>query len=99
MTSRDFAYWLQGFFEITGESLETIQKPQVEQIKKHLAMVFVHEIDPSHGDAEHQQQLNTIHEQPPVGEVVMNASEAFYQANPHLRPNQNRPEGAPVYRC
>lgn len=45
MTSRDFAYWLQGFFEISGA--EVLLSEQVALVKKHLDMVFIHEIDPS----------------------------------------------------
>ena len=60
MTSRDFAYWLQGFFEIgNGEELT---KEQTAMIKAHLNMVFKHEIDPSMGDEKHQQILNEIHD-------------------------------------
>lgn len=59
MTSRDFAYWLQGFFEISDA--REITKLQTEMIKQHLALVFKHEIDPSMGDAKHQEELNTIH--------------------------------------
>lgn len=77
MTSRDFCYWLQGFFEIvgganplvdTGNSLTTVQ---IDIIKKHLALVFVHEIDPSAGDKKHQEVLNDIHNTvaPPFGRV------------------------------
>jgi len=59
MTSRDFVYWLQGFMEISGA--QEITKEQVSVIKKHLEIVFVHEIDPSYGDAENQGKLNKIH--------------------------------------
>jgi len=59
MTSRDFAYWLQGFFEITEPT--EIGTKETEQIKKHLALVFKHEIDPSMGGPEHQEELNQIH--------------------------------------
>jgi hypothetical protein len=59
MTSRDFAYWLQGFFEIQNPI--SITSAQVEMIKKHLNLVFKHEIDPSMGDDKHQQILNSIH--------------------------------------
>ncbi len=45
MTSRDFAYWLQGFFEIAGTN--KIDEGQAEMIKNHLNLVFKHEIDPS----------------------------------------------------
>jgi len=38
MTPENFAYWLQGFFEIT--SATTLTTPQVEMIKQHLGYVF-----------------------------------------------------------
>jgi len=59
MTSRDFAYWLQGFFEISN--VDAINNAQTEIIKKHLNLVFKHEIDPSMGDLKHQNELNNIH--------------------------------------
>jgi hypothetical protein len=59
MTSRDFAFWLQGFFEVANPS--TIGTKETDIIKKHLNLVFKHEIDPSMGDAEHQDELNQIH--------------------------------------
>lgn len=62
MTSRDFAYWLQGFFEIQNP-LE-ITEEQTEMIKKHLSLVFIHEIDPSMGDKKHQTKLNNVHNSP-----------------------------------
>ncbi len=60
MTSREFCYWLQGFFEIQGgrESAPGITPEQAGIIQKHLALVFKHEIDPSYPDAE---ALNKIH--------------------------------------
>jgi hypothetical protein len=60
MTSRDFCYWLQGFFEIS-ETTEITEK-QLQVIKNHLNMVFKHEIDPSHGDAAHQKALSEVHQ-------------------------------------
>lgn len=60
MTSRDFAYWLQGFFEVSNA--ETITKEQTEVIKKHLNLVFFHEIDPSYtNDSVKVEQMNSIH--------------------------------------
>lgn len=67
MTSRDFCFWLQGFFEINraNDSDSTaISTEQVELIKKHLALVFKHEIDPSMGDKAWQDGLNKIHNDP-----------------------------------
>ena len=45
MTSRDFCFWLQGFFELSNEKF--LDEKQTNLVKQHLAMVFVHEIDPS----------------------------------------------------
>lgn len=59
MTSRDFCYWLQGFFEVS-EPVNLSEK-QVQQIKNHLAMVFKHEIDPSFGGKERQDELTKEH--------------------------------------
>lgn len=44
MTSANFAYWLQGFFEISDTNQLTTN--QVDIIKAHLNLVFKHEIDP-----------------------------------------------------
>lgn len=62
MTSRDFAYFLQGFFELSNPKFLTVD--QLELIKKHLALVFKHEIDPTAGNKEHQDDLNRIHNTP-----------------------------------
>ncbi len=39
MTAQDFAYWLKGFFEMTGA--KKLTPLQVEMIKKHLELVFL----------------------------------------------------------
>ena len=73
MTSRDFCYWLQGYFEILGvdKNKENVgQSLSIEQtqcIKNHLAMVFKHEIDPSFGNKEHQAELTKLHKQLKTG--------------------------------
>lgn len=64
MTSRDFCYWLQGYFEIAGDGILT--ENQVAIVRKHLALVFKHEIDPAMGNAEHQEALNAIHNSKPT---------------------------------
>ena len=60
-----FCYWLQGYFEIAAATSnrepEGLTDGQVEMIKKHLALVFVHEIDPSMGDKAQQGKLSAIH--------------------------------------
>lgn len=43
MTPQEFAYWLQGFFELSGETKLT--EPQVQMIRQHLALVF-HKVTP-----------------------------------------------------
>lgn len=58
MTSRDFCYWLQGVFEV-GQ-VTSLNEQQTELVKRHLAMVFIHEIDPSF-PKEQQQPLNQAH--------------------------------------
>lgn len=63
MTSRDFAFWLQGFFEVNDarDGGNEITDKQIDIIKKHLNLVFLHEIDPSMGDQKHQDKLNKVH--------------------------------------
>lgn len=75
MNSREFCYWLQGFFELSergpSNAVESMGASQVSCIQKHLALVFKHEIDPSAGDEKHQAELNKIHDskKPPIGGV------------------------------
>lgn len=38
MTADQFCYWLQGFFEVSGQT--TLTEPQVSVIKEHLQLVF-----------------------------------------------------------
>jgi hypothetical protein len=72
MTSRDFAYWLQGFLEISQlrqdpngvTCFDGINQSQLECIQKHLALVFKYEIDPSQGPKAMQDALNNIHSPP-----------------------------------
>lgn len=64
MTSRDFCFWLQGYFELRAanmQSEDSITPVQIEVITKHLNLVFKHEIDPSMGTPAHQAELNTAH--------------------------------------
>ena len=67
MTSRDFCYWLQGFFEIQGiDPSWGIPADKAEIIKRHLSLVFAHEIDPQAGGPDVQAKLNAIHSPPNV---------------------------------
>ena len=58
MKSIDFCQWLLGSLKLTDNAAMT--PAQVEIIQKHLAMVFVYEIDPSYGSK--QTELNKIHQ-------------------------------------
>jgi hypothetical protein len=62
MTSRDFCFWLQGLFEL-GKP-QSLDAEQTDLVKRHLAMVFVHEIDPSAGGPKEQAKLNEAHQGP-----------------------------------
>jgi hypothetical protein len=42
--SRDFAFWLQGFFELGGGK-DGLSAEQVASIKQHLSLVFQHDTD------------------------------------------------------
>lgn len=59
MTSRDFVYWLQGFFEISGA--KSLTQEQGEMVQRHLSLVFKHEIDPSMGGPDKQATLSHLH--------------------------------------
>lgn len=61
MTSREFCYWLQGYFELNSPSAYRValSADQVELVQKHLSLVFKHEIDPSYPKSE---ELNKIHD-------------------------------------
>jgi len=56
--SRDFCYWLQGYFELALQ--EGLTPDQVTAIKRHLMLVFKHEIDPSFPQSQ-QAELNQNH--------------------------------------
>lgn len=62
MTSRDFCYWLQGYFELLGADQGAMTSAQVTAVRAHLAMVFAHEIDPSMGSKEHREELQDLHD-------------------------------------
>lgn len=62
MTSEQFVFWLQGFFELSPDS-EILTDKQVEIIKNHLKLVFFYEIDPSYSkDPKKQQDMQKIHD-------------------------------------
>lgn len=89
MTSRDFCYWLQGWFELnqTIDHREGASKETLEMIQKHLNLVFLHEIDPSYtSDPKKQAKMNEIHsgESNPVSD-----SKAWDFTKPQKKPFSN----------
>lgn len=103
MTSRDFCYWLQGYLEIAGERPDLrsvgLTSEQTVSIRKHLAMVFVHEIDPSAGPPEHQAKLDAAHDGRPTPEQIeeLKRQLAKVEAAKNFHPPPN-PFG-PTIRC
>lgn len=65
MKTVEFCYWLQGLFEL-GDTTGGISSEKAELIKRHLAMVFKHEIDASYGTGQ-QSVLDAIHNAPKIG--------------------------------
>jgi len=64
MKATEFCYWLQGFFELNQAAeqyTKQLTPEQVEIIQRHLALVFVHDIDPQAGSSKYQAELNKIH--------------------------------------
>ena len=84
MTSRDFCYWLQGFFEIT-RGRTGLNAEQTDTVRKHLDLVFRHEIDPSMGPPPHQVELNEIHD----GLKEVAAKVDTHVSSDHARPDIN----------
>lgn len=71
MKASEFCFWLQGMFELSDP--QELSKQQTTQIKRHLALVFKHDIDPQQGTPEHQAELQAIHDgQPQIGGVGPN---------------------------
>lgn len=63
MKAHEFCYWLQGLFELA--SPEALSAEQTATIKRHLDMVFIHDIDPKYPAAE-QSALNDAHNAKPA---------------------------------
>lgn len=96
MTSRDFCFWLQGYFEIT----QVDEKPgltlaQVDLMRRHLALVFKHEIDPSMGNERAQAELNAIHN----GEADKPKPTAQHTEPVYPGPSTGIPGSGLVVRC
>lgn len=55
MQSRDFVFWLQGFFEISNPT--NLSEEQVGMIKNHLALVFRHDASLCPSESEKPMEL------------------------------------------
>ncbi len=105
MNSRDFCYWLQGYFEIHNVNMPENMKAsqggltnhQADLIQKHLAMVFVHEIDPSYPERE---KLDAIHAAPKplTPEEALELLKAKPQRPPNWTGGSHGPDGF-IMRC
>jgi len=62
MKATEFAFWLQGFFELS-EPDKALTTEQVQVIKNHLKLVFLYDIDPTYSDDKKVQQIfQNIHD-------------------------------------
>jgi hypothetical protein len=96
VTSVQFAYWLQGVFEL-GD-VKSFDEKQTAMIRNHLAMVFRHDIDPSAGSAAHQVELSDLHEGKPITAAEVEARiKAAVDKLPKPQPSTYGP--GPVMRC
>lgn len=93
MTSKDFCYWLQGFFELSSGTPHALTPEQVQTIKNHLKLVFLHEIDPSYSDDPTVQKIfQNIHDgKKPLEGINLSKPDRF----PH---NHNLP-GERLIKC
>jgi hypothetical protein len=63
MRAEQFAFWLQGLFEIGGDQIKTLDERQVQIIKNHLKLVFKFDIDPSFSnDPKIQEEMQKVHD-------------------------------------
>jgi hypothetical protein len=89
MHSRDFCFWLQGLFEIANP--QELDARATDLIKRHLALVFKHEIDPSMPDP--TGELQAIHD----GQPAPPSPQPTPWVPANLPPTQG--PGDTLYRC
>jgi hypothetical protein len=89
MTAREFVYWLQGFYEMAKP--DAIDRDQTEMIRRHLGLVFIHEIDPSYGDD--QEALNEAHNDA----ALKTLAEKAPKVSDLLKPRKSQDDQ--LYRC
>ena len=101
MNSVDFCFWLQGFFELSDVTELTTK--QVETIKNHLNLVFLHEIDPMRESetTATKTSLDTVHSnQKPT---LVGPAMAILPTNDDVKPYRPQHSGGfsndPLIRC
>jgi len=62
-TTIEFIKWLPEAINVLVDGNGAISGAELDLVKKRLASVFTHVIDPSHGPQEHQNLLNDIHKE------------------------------------
>jgi hypothetical protein len=95
MKAENFAYWLQGYFEILNKA-EPLSLEQVECIKRHLSMVFYHDIDPKMGNKEHQKALTELHS---VVTDIANCGQGITTSGQNGNSWHICPDHLPVFNC
>ena len=60
MSTESFCYWLMGCLEMGGGD-SGLSAAQVATVRRHLDMVFAHDIDPKAGGPEVQDHLDYLH--------------------------------------
>lgn len=92
MKAVEFCYWLQGLFEV-AEPTELNAK-QTDLIKRHLNMVFIHDIDQRY-PADQQELLNEAHAPPvelhPNDFINSVMQEVMSELSAPVKPNSNLP--------
>ena len=75
MQSRDFVFWLQGFFELTDPN--NLTNEQVQLIKAHLDLVFKHDVSIKRKEMEH---YTSVPAKPyiPSGPVITPTWDPYY---------------------
>jgi len=68
MKASEFCYWLQGLYELGKPN--SLTEEQTAMIKRHLDMVFIHDIDPSYPKSQ-QKDLNKAHSGGNVGDMIL----------------------------
>ena len=100
MRADQFCYWLKGYFELLDAvknqddgpivQMDTLFRDQVEIIKNHLNLVFLHDIDPK------QDKESGI--DPEVSQAVHDGFQIYPQGSP-FNPQTALLKDQPVMRC